>query len=124
MSKDVSLFSSLSGVHEEKIYVVDDYTLSVTGSGDVECQHGQISNVYHVPSLSANLLSVSQLTNTNNIVEFWSNIFIVKDLRLGGEIFTSWYLHHKYRLCKLCDSFRLTTSITTNATSGPTTLIT
>ena len=62
MEKDVSSFSSLSGALEKNIYAPDDYTLIIVGTGDVECQHGQISNVYHVPSLSTNLFSVAQLT--------------------------------------------------------------
>ena len=77
-----------------------------------------------MPSLSANLLSFAQLTKTEKIVEFWSNHFIVKDLRLAGAIVSSGYFHHKDRLYKLCDSFRLNTPIATTTTSGPTTLIT
>ena len=64
MAKDASMFSSLSGAPEEKIYADDDYSLIITGNGDVECQHSCISNVYHVPSVSANSLSVAQLTKT------------------------------------------------------------
>ena len=85
MAKDSSLFYSLSGSLEENIYDVYGYTLNITGNGDVECQHRRISGVYHVPSMSANLLSISQLTKTNKTIEFWSDRFIMKDIRCGGE---------------------------------------
>ena len=62
MDKYASLFSSLSQSIEHNIYVDDDYSLIIVGRGDVECRHGWISNVYHVPSLSMNLFLVAQLT--------------------------------------------------------------
>ena len=34
-----------------------------------------------MPSLSANMLSVSQLTQTRNIVELWPNLFFIKNLK-------------------------------------------
>ena len=64
MENNDYVFSSLSGAPEEKIYADDDYSLIITGNGDVECQHSCISNVYHEPSVSANSLSVAQLTKT------------------------------------------------------------
>jgi hypothetical protein len=36
--------------------------------------------VYHVPSLSANLVFVPQLTHTSKKVEFWLDQCIVKDM--------------------------------------------
>ena len=81
MVKDDSPFSSLTGDIEEKIYVFDDYTLTVVGNGYVECQHGHISDVYHVLSMITTLLSVSQLMKTQNYVEFLPDSFILKDLR-------------------------------------------
>ena len=59
MAKDVSMFSSLSGAPKENIYVFNDYALIVTRNRDVKCQHGRISNIYHVPSVSLNFLLVS-----------------------------------------------------------------
>ena len=79
-------FSNLFiGGPRENIYVADDYYLNVTGNGDYKCYHGLISIFYHVPSLSENLILVFQLTKTKKTVEFWSDRFIVKDLRLGME---------------------------------------
>ena len=39
MAKDACLFSYVCGAPEKNIYVVDYYSLMVTGSGDVECNH-------------------------------------------------------------------------------------
>ena len=71
MAKDASMFSSLSGAPEENIYVIHDYALTFTGNGDVDCHHYFISNVYNVPILSANLMSISQLKKTKKNTEFW-----------------------------------------------------
>ena len=70
MEKDSSLFSSLNKVIEKDIYVVDDFSLDIIGHSDMPCWHGHIFNVYHVPNLSENMLSVSQLTQTGKVVEF------------------------------------------------------
>ena len=69
MAKDASLFSSLDTTTENKIYLVDDFALDIVGHGDIPFRYGRIVNVYHVPSLNANLLSISQLTQTSKIVE-------------------------------------------------------
>lgn len=61
MDDDASLFSSLDTFTENKIYVVDKFAFSIIGHGDITCQHGRIIDIYHVPSLSVKLLSISQL---------------------------------------------------------------
>ena len=61
IEKDASNLSSLSGSHEEKIYVVDNYSLTIIGNGDVKSQHGRISDVYHVSIMSEIFMSISQL---------------------------------------------------------------
>jgi len=78
---------------ERKIYVVDDFSLDVVGQGDVTYRHGKIVNIYHVPNLIANLLSIDQLTQKDNIVEFWPNRFYVHDLKKGNFIFTTGILN-------------------------------
>ena len=112
MVKDVSLFSSLSGAPKQNNYVADDYSLKVTRNKDVECQHGRISNIYDVPSLSVNLMSVAQLTQTGKNVEFWSNHFIIKDMRHGGVSIATGYLDPKYMLYRFCDSPRHDSGLT------------
>ena len=62
MVEDPSLFSSLEFALENTIFLADDFALDITGHGGVICQHGWIVDVFHVPSVSANLLSFSQLT--------------------------------------------------------------
>jgi len=52
----------------KKRFVVDDYALTVASYGDIECGNGVISNVYHVPILSANLLLIPQLIQTDKKV--------------------------------------------------------
>ena len=62
MDSDASLFSSLDTSTENKIYVEDKFTIDIVGHGDIACRHSRIVNVYHVPSISENLLSISQPT--------------------------------------------------------------
>jgi hypothetical protein len=73
MVKYVTLFKRLNKAQESKIYFAHDFALDVVGQGDVACRHGKIVDVYHVPNISSNLLYIAQLTQTNNIVEFWSD---------------------------------------------------
>lgn len=70
MDKDTSLFPPLDIAIEKRIYVEDEFSLHTIGHGDVSFQRGQIIDMFHVPSLSANLLSISQLTQNGKIVEF------------------------------------------------------
>ena len=70
MVKDDSLFSSLDIVSKKKIYVENDFSLDFVGHGDIPCLHGHIVDVYHVPSLSEDLLSIYELTHNGNILEF------------------------------------------------------
>jgi len=58
MAKDASFFISLSKTKEENIFVVDDYAVTIEGCGEVYCNNGVITDVYHVRRVSANLLSV------------------------------------------------------------------
>ena len=47
------------------------------------------------------------MTNTKNIVEFWSDRFIMKDLRHGGKIVSPIILDSEDGLYKLCDSWTI-----------------
>jgi hypothetical protein len=58
MKKDATLFTRLNKAEESIIYVADDFYLDVVGEGDVACGHGKIFDIYHVPNLSANMLSI------------------------------------------------------------------
>jgi hypothetical protein len=74
-----------------------------------------ITDVYHVPSLSANLLFVPQLTQTGKKVEFWLDWFVVKDMHNNFVVVIEGFLDPKDRLYKFCDFPK--------KDPGPTTLI-
>ena len=71
MAKDPSLFSSLDCALKNNFFVANDFVLHITSHGDVTFRCGQIIDMFHVPSFSANLLSVSQLTQIKKIVELF-----------------------------------------------------
>ena len=69
-----SVEANLSATHPytgtEQIMVANGQNLSISGIGSIDIatpqhQHLTVSNVYFVPNLSANLLSVGQLVNTS-----------------------------------------------------------
>jgi hypothetical protein len=64
MAKDKDIFSSLNECNTKKIFVGDDRSLSVVGSGIVQVDNGHFNDVLCVPSLSWNLLSVHQITHS------------------------------------------------------------
>ena len=103
MENDTYFFSSLSGAYEDNIYATNDYIITIASNNYFEFHHGHISDVYHIPILSANLLSVAQLMNSKKTVEFWLDRFIVKDLSLCEEIVALGILDPKYGLCRFCD---------------------
>jgi hypothetical protein len=105
MDKNASLFTRLNKF-ESKIYFANDFSLDVVGQGDVSCQHEKIVDIYHVPNLNANLLFVSQLTQTGEIVEFWLDRFYVSDLNKGKLIVVGGLLDPMDSFYKFRDSNR------------------
>lgn len=103
MAKYVSLFSSFDTTKKMKIFMVDNFALDIVGHGDVACWHGQILNMFHVHSLSENLLYVSKLTHIGKIVEFWLDRLFIKDLNNDRFIIREGLLDPKDWLYKLCD---------------------
>jgi hypothetical protein len=63
MAKDRDIFSTLNECNTKKIFVGDDRSLSVEGSGTVQVENGHFNDVLCVPSLSFNLLLVYQITH-------------------------------------------------------------
>jgi hypothetical protein len=59
-----------------------------------------ISNVYHVPQLSANLLFVSQIMRTCKNFEFWFDKFVTKDININFVVVAMGTLDPKEKLCK------------------------
>jgi hypothetical protein len=72
MDKNKDTFSFLNECNTKKIFVGDDRSLSVVGSGIVQVDNGHFNDVLCVPSLSCNLLSIYQITHSGEgkTVEF------------------------------------------------------
>jgi transposase InsO family protein len=83
MAKDKAIFSALNECNTKKIFVGDDRSLSVVGSGTVQVDNGHFNDVLCVPSLSCNLLSVYQITHSGEgkTVEFSPHQVVIKDLK-------------------------------------------
>jgi hypothetical protein len=64
MGKDKVVFSTLQDCNTKNIFVGDDRSLSVEGSGIVHLNNDQIKDVLCVPNLSCNLISVYQITHS------------------------------------------------------------
>jgi hypothetical protein len=64
MVKDKAIFSALNECNTKNIFVGDDRSLSVVGSGTFQVDNGHFNVVLCVPSLSYNLLSVYQITHS------------------------------------------------------------
>ena len=64
MGKDKAMFSTLNDCNTKNIFVGDDRSLSVEGSGTVHLSNGQTMDVLCVPNLSCNLLSIYQITHS------------------------------------------------------------
>ena len=70
--KDRDIFSTLNECNTKKIFVGDDRSLSVEGSGTIQVDNGHFNDLLCVSSLSCNLLSVYQITHSGEgkTVEF------------------------------------------------------
>jgi hypothetical protein len=83
MTKDKDIIYSLNECNTEKIFVGDDRSLSVVGSGIVQVDNGHFNYVLCVLSLSCNLLLVYQITHLGEgkIIEFSPHQVVIKDLK-------------------------------------------
>jgi hypothetical protein len=83
MAKDKAIFSALNECNTNKIFVGDDRSLSVVGSGTIQVENGHFNDVLCVPNLSCNLLSVYQITHSGEgkTVEFSPHQVVIKDLK-------------------------------------------
>jgi hypothetical protein len=83
MAKDRDIFSTLNECSTKKIFVGDDRSLSVEGSGTIQVENGHFNDVLCVPSLSCNLLSIYRITQSGEgkIVEFSPHQVVIKDLK-------------------------------------------
>jgi hypothetical protein len=88
MAKDKAMFSSLNECNTKKIFVGDDRSLSVVGSGTFQVDNGHFNDVLCVPSLSCNLLSVYQITHLGEgkIVEFSPHQVVIKHIKYHKHV--------------------------------------
>lgn len=99
----MTISSSLKEAIENQIFIVDDYTLIDVSCGKIECSNSVIIDVYHVPSLSVNLLPMPHLTQTSKKVEFSAYQYVVKALHNNFIVSIEGFLDPKNRLYNFCD---------------------
>jgi hypothetical protein len=89
MDKDRAIFFALNECSTKIIFVDDDISLSVVGSGIVHVDNGHFNDVLCVPSLSCKLLSrpywISHLGEGKN-VEFSPHQVVIKDLKYPNHV--------------------------------------
>jgi hypothetical protein len=83
MAKDKDIFSTLNECNTKKIFVGDNRSPSVEGSGIVQVENGHFNDVLCVLSLSCNILSVYQITHSGEgkTEEFSPYQVVIKDLK-------------------------------------------
>jgi hypothetical protein len=64
MANNKAIFYALNEFNTKKIFVGDDISLSIVGSGTVQVDNGHFDDVLCVPSLSYKLLSMYQITHS------------------------------------------------------------
>jgi len=79
MSHNMSCFSSLLPVSSINVTSASDSSMVVEGIGSVSTSHITLSDVYYIPNLNLNLVSVSKLCNSGNWVFFSDSVCIVQD---------------------------------------------
>jgi hypothetical protein len=107
ITKDRDIFSALNECNTKKIFVGDDSSLSVEGSGTVQVENDHFNDVLCVPSLSCNLLSVYQITHSGEgkTVKFSPNQVVIKDLKDHKHVLATGIVDDITRLYKF-DKFR------------------
>jgi hypothetical protein len=106
MAKDKEIFFALNECNTKKIFVSDDRSLSVVGSGIVQVDNGHFNDVLFVPSLSCNLLSVYLITHSGEgkTVEFSPHQVVIKDLKYPKHVLATGIVDDITRLYKF-DNF-------------------
>jgi hypothetical protein len=84
MAKDKAIFSALNECNTNQIFVGDDKSLSVVGSGTIQLDDGCFNDVLCVPSLSCNLLSMYQIVHSGKgkTIEFSLHQIVINDLKI------------------------------------------
>jgi hypothetical protein len=106
MAKNKDIFYALNECNTKKIFIGDDRSLSVVGSGIVQVDNGNFNDVLCVASPSCNLLSVYQITHSGEgkTVESSSHQVVIKDLKDPKHVLTTIIVDDITRLYKF-DNF-------------------
>ena len=83
MAKDQAIFSTMHECNTKKIFVCDDKSLSVIGSGTVPVENGHFSDVLCVPKISYNFLLVYQIIHLGEgkTMTFTPHQVVMKDFK-------------------------------------------
>ena len=102
MAKDKDIFSALNECNTKKIFVSEDRSLSVVGSGTVQVENGHFNDVLCVPNLSCNLLSVYQITHSGEgkTVKFLPHQVVINDLKYPKHVLATGIVDDITRLYK------------------------
>jgi hypothetical protein len=106
MAKDKAIFSTFNEFNTNKIFVGDDRSLSVVGSGIIQVDNGHFNDILCVPSLSNNLLLVYQVTHLGEgkTIEFSPHQVAIEDLKYPKHILAIGIVNDITRLYKF-DNF-------------------
>jgi hypothetical protein len=106
MAKDKAIFSTLNECNTKKIFVGDDRSHSVEGSGIVQVENGHFNDVLCVPSFSCNLLSIYQITHSGEgkTIVFSPHQVVIKDLKDDKHVLATIIVNDITRLYKF-DNF-------------------
>jgi len=103
MEATKDIFSYLTASAGPPILIGDDTLVEVTRQGRVELQRGSFDNVFHVPKLSMNLLSIYQITQSGKRVEFTMDYVTIYDMHDNSNIIVGEFNHQSrlYTFSKL-----------------------
>ena len=122
------LTNQLDNLHHQNLYIGtyeiiigDGSTIPITHTGKViiptETHSSNLPKVLHVPHISQNPLSVSSLCHTNPVsVEFFSNNFLIKDMKTRVPLLKGLHKNGLYHMPPLTTS---PTAFTTINSSSP-----
>ena len=83
------------------IYTANGSSMHVSHQGTISTPNLSVSNVYHIPQLTHNLLSVGQLTELGFSLTFSSNGVVVQDPQTGQIIGTARKVGRLFELISL-----------------------
>jgi hypothetical protein len=102
MAKDGDIFYALNECNTKKIFVGDDRSLSVEGSGTIQVKNGYFNDVLCVPSLSGKLILVYKITHSSEgkTIDFSPHKVVIKDLKDPKHVIETGIVDDTNRLYK------------------------